>query len=39
MYIDSDAAFDIHYVNAQGGEISPADAIKAIKEKIGTGMN
>jgi len=39
MYIDSDAAFDIHYVNAQGGEISPADAIKAIKEKTGTGMN
>ena len=34
MYIYSDAAFDIHYVNSQGNEISPADAIKAVKEKV-----
>jgi len=39
MYIDSDAAFDIHFVNAQGGEITPADALKAVKEKVATGMN
>ena len=32
MYISSDAAFDLHYVNAQGAEISPADALKAVKE-------
>jgi hypothetical protein len=32
MYISSDAAFDLHYVNAQGGEISPADALKPVKE-------
>lgn len=39
MYVDSDAAFDIHYVNAQGGEIPPADALKAVKEKATTGTN
>jgi len=39
MYIDSDAAFDIHYVNAQGSEITPADALKAVKEKLATGTN
>ena len=39
MYIYADAAFDIHYVNAQGGEIPPADALKAVKEKVATGSN
>ena len=39
MYIDSDAAFDIHYVNAQGRETTPADALKAVKEKVATGGN
>ena len=32
LYIYSDAAFDIHYVDAQGQEISPDDALKAVKE-------
>jgi quercetin dioxygenase-like cupin family protein len=32
LYIYSDAAFDIHYVNAQGNEISPAEALKNVKE-------
>jgi len=32
FYIDSDAAFDIHYVNGQGNEISAAEALKAVKE-------
>jgi hypothetical protein len=39
MYIYADAAFDIHYVNAQGGEISPADALKTVKEEVATGSN
>jgi quercetin dioxygenase-like cupin family protein len=32
LYVSSDAAFDMHYVNAQGAEISPDDALKAVKE-------
>jgi quercetin dioxygenase-like cupin family protein len=32
LYIYSDVAFDIHYVDAQGKEIPPADALKAVKE-------
>ena len=39
LYIYSDVAFDIHYVNPQGSEISPADAMKAVKEKAATEMN
>jgi len=38
MYIYSDVAFDIHYVDAQGNESSPADALKAVKEKAATEM-
>jgi len=38
LYIYSDVAFDIHYVNPQGSEISPADAMKAVKEKAATEM-
>jgi quercetin dioxygenase-like cupin family protein len=34
MYIYSDAAFDIHYVNAQGNEIPAADALKAVGQKV-----
>jgi quercetin dioxygenase-like cupin family protein len=33
LYIYSDAAFDIHYVDQQGNEIQPADAMKAVREK------
>lgn len=32
LYIDSDAAFDIHYVNAEGNEIPAADALKTPKK-------
>ncbi len=32
LYVYSDAAFDIHYVNAGGSEISPDDAMKPLKE-------
>jgi quercetin dioxygenase-like cupin family protein len=32
LYIYSDAAFDIHYVDEQGKEIAPAEALKAVKE-------
>ena len=33
LYIYSDAAFDIHYVDAQGNEISSADALKSTMKK------
>jgi quercetin dioxygenase-like cupin family protein len=33
LYIYSDAAFDLHYVDAKGNEISPPEALKAVKEK------
>src|SRR6266581_4066773 len=38
MYVYSDAAFDIHYVDAQGKEISPDNALKAVKETAAKGM-
>lgn len=38
LYIYSDVAFDIHYVNAQGKEITPDEALKAVKEKVATEM-
>ena len=38
IYIYSDVAFDIHYVNAQGTEISPAEALKNVGEKAATEM-
>ncbi len=34
FYIDSDAAFDIHYVNGQGNEISAGKALTAVKETL-----
>lgn len=33
MYVYGDAAFDIHYVDKAGSEITPDDALKAVKEK------
>src|SRR5713101_5522107 len=36
LYIYSDAAFDIHYVDEQGKEISPDLALKAVKETVAT---
>ena len=38
LYIYSDVAFDIHYVNRQGNEISPLDALKAVRETAATEM-
>lgn len=32
LYIQSDGAFDIHYVDAQDKEITPEEALKAVKE-------
>ncbi len=36
IYIYSDAAFDIHFINAEGSEISPADALEPLKETAAT---
>ena len=38
LYIYSDTAFDIHYVDKQGNEMAPADALKAVREKPATEM-
>ncbi len=38
LYIYSDAALDIHYVDGQGNEITPSEALKAVKEKVATAM-
>ena len=35
FYLYSDAAFDIHYVDSKGTEMSPDDALKGHKEKAG----
>ena len=32
LFVSSDGAFDIHYVNASGNEIPPDDALKALHE-------
>ncbi len=33
LFFYSDGTWDMHYVDAQGTEISPDDALKAVKEK------
>jgi quercetin dioxygenase-like cupin family protein len=38
LYVYSDVAFDIHYVDKSGNEISPADALKMVKETAATEM-
>jgi len=38
FYVYSDAAFDLHYVDKAGTEITPADALKAVKEMVPMGM-
>lgn len=38
LYVYSDSVFDMHYVDKQGNEISPADALKASGEKPATEM-
>jgi hypothetical protein len=36
LYIYSDLPFDIHYVNKEGNEISPTEAMKAFKQTAAT---
>jgi quercetin dioxygenase-like cupin family protein len=36
LYVYGDAAFDIHYVDAQGNEMAPEAAMKAVNEKLTT---
>jgi len=38
IFVYSDLPFDLHYVNAKGDEITPADANKAVKQKAATEM-
>ena len=38
LYVYSDTAFDMHYVDKQGNEISPTDALKPLREKPATEM-
>lgn len=38
LFIYTDAAFDIHYVDAKENELSPDDALKAVKEKAAKEM-
>ena len=38
LFIHSNVAFDIHYVDKQGKEITPAEALKAVKETPATEM-
>jgi len=38
LYIYSDKAFDIHYVNGKGTEISATDALKPLKEMAASGI-
>ena len=32
LYVNSDAAFDMHYVDADGKDMSPAEALKKVHE-------
>jgi quercetin dioxygenase-like cupin family protein len=38
IFIQSNVAFDIHYVDKQGKEINPAGALKAVNEKPASEM-
>src|SRR5512138_1699916 len=38
LYIYSDAAFDIHYVDGQGNEIAPTTALSAVNEMAAMQM-
>jgi quercetin dioxygenase-like cupin family protein len=38
LFVYSNVAFDIHYVDKAGKEISAADALKAVKETPATEM-
>jgi quercetin dioxygenase-like cupin family protein len=34
FYVYSDGTFDLHYVNKQGTEITPEEALKAVRERL-----
>jgi quercetin dioxygenase-like cupin family protein len=34
LYVYSDVAFDIHYVDTQGNEIKPSEALQRVKETV-----
>jgi hypothetical protein len=36
LFVSSDAKYDIHYVDPQGKEISPDQALKPINETVAT---
>jgi len=38
LFVYSDSAFDIHYVDLHGKEVSPDDALKAVKETAARPM-
>jgi quercetin dioxygenase-like cupin family protein len=38
VFVYSDVAFDLHYVNAKGDEITPDQANKAVKQTAATEM-
>ena len=38
LFVYSDAPLDTHYVDAQGKEVSPEVAMKAVREKAATEM-
>ena len=38
FFLYTDAAFDIHYVNGQGEEITPAEAMKTVNQTVATEM-
>ncbi len=38
IYVYSNSAFDLHYVNKKGDEITPAAAMKAVKQMAATEM-
>jgi hypothetical protein len=38
IYVHSDAAFDLHYVDKAGNEMTPAAANKAVHQMAATAM-
>lgn len=38
LYVYSDTAFDMPYVDKHGNEVSPADSLKPLREKPATEM-
>jgi hypothetical protein len=39
LFVYSDAAFDIHYVDATGNAIPPEQALRAVREHPAPAMN